>query len=254
MGQLVDLFAWDINFYTDTHPGDRWRVVVEKQYLDQQFFRYGRILAAEYSGRTVGTLRAFAHDPGAGGGPAQYYDERGQAIAKSFLKTPLRFVRISSKFDRKRFHPILHRTKAHLGVDYAAPTGTPIWASASGRVVECGSKPGSGNTVVIQHGNGLSTRYYHLQRFAAGMRAGRQVRQKDLIGYVGATGLATGPHLHFAVTKDGAFVDPTRLQSVREAAVPDRAAFQAAIRPFLQAFRGALPSPSQPTALPVAKQ
>jgi murein DD-endopeptidase MepM/ murein hydrolase activator NlpD len=254
VGQLVDLFAWDINFYTDTHPGDRWRVVVEKQYLDNQFFRYGRILAAEYSGRTVGTLRAFAHAPGAGGGPAHYYDERGQAIAKSFLKTPLRFVRISSKFDRKRFHPILHRTKAHLGVDYAAPTGTPIWASASGRVVECGSRPGSGNTVVIQHGNGLSTRYYHLQRFAAGMRAGRQVRQKDLIGYVGATGLATGPHLHFAVTKDGAFVDPTRLQSVREAAVPDRAAFQTAIRPYLQAFRSALPSPSQPTALPVAKQ
>lgn len=254
VSQLVDLFAWDINFYTDTHPGDRWRVVVEKHYLDKQFFRYGRILAAEYSGRTVGTLRAFAHAPGAGGGPLQYYDERGQAIAKSFLKTPLRFVRISSKFNRKRFHPILHRTKAHLGVDYAAPTGTPIWASASGRVVECGGKPGSGNTVVIQHGNGLATRYYHLQRFAAGMRAGRQVRQKDLIGYVGTTGLSTGPHLHFAVTRNGAFIDPTRLQSVREAAVPDRAAFLATIRPFLQSFRGALPPPSQSSGAPVAKQ
>ena len=254
VSQLVDLLAWDVNFYTDTHPGDRWRVVVEKQYLDKQFFRYGRILAAEYSGRTVGSVRAFAHDAGAGGGPAQYYDERGQAIAKSFLKTPLRFVRISSKFDRKRFHPILHRTKAHLGVDYAAPAGTPIWASAAGRVVECGSKPGSGNTVVIQHGNGLATRYYHLQRFAAGMRVGRQVRQKDLVGYVGATGLATGPHLHFAVTRDGVFVDPTRLQAVREASVPDRVAFQAAIRPYLQAFRGALPPPSQSPAQPVAKQ
>jgi murein DD-endopeptidase MepM/ murein hydrolase activator NlpD len=254
VSQLVDLFAWDINFYTDTHPGDRWRVIVEKHYLDRQFFRYGRILAAEYSGRSVGTLRAFAHGPGAGGGATQYYDERGQAIAKSFLKTPLRFVRISSKFDRKRFHPILHRTKAHLGVDYAAPTGTPIWASAAGRVVECSSRAGSGNTVVIEHGNGLTTRYYHLQRFASGMRAGRHVRQKDLIGYVGSTGLATGPHLHFAVTRNGAFVDPTRLQAVREPAVPDRAAFQAAIRPFLQAFRGALP-PSQPGApAPVARQ
>jgi murein DD-endopeptidase MepM/ murein hydrolase activator NlpD len=253
VSQLVDIFAWDINFYTDTHPGDRWRVVVEKQYLDSQFFRYGRILAAEYSGRAVGTLRAFAYAPGSGGGPTHYFDERGQAIAKSFLKTPLRFVRISSKFDRKRLHPILHRTKAHLGVDYAAPAGTPIWASAAGRVVECASKPGSGNTVVIEHGNGLATRYYHLQRFAAGMRAGRQVRQKDLIGYVGSTGLSTGPHLHFAVTNRGVFVDPTKLQAVREPSVGDRAAFLAAIRPFLQTFRGALPAPSQATALPVAK-
>ena len=105
-----------------------------------------------------------------------------------------------------------------------------------------------------QHGNGLATRYYHLQRFAAGMRAGRQVRQKDLIGYVGTTGLSTGPHLHFAVTKNGAFVDPTKLQAVREPPVPDRAAFMAAIRPFLQTFRGALPPPSQPPAAPVAKQ
>jgi murein DD-endopeptidase MepM/ murein hydrolase activator NlpD len=254
VSQLVDLFAWDINFYTDTHPGDRWRVVVEKQYLDDQFFRYGRVLAAEYSGRVTGTLRAFAHGPGASGGAAQYYDERGQAIAKSFLKTPLRFVRISSKFDRKRFHPILHRTKAHLGVDYAAPAGTPIWASASGRVVECSSKPGSGNTVVIEHGNGLATRYYHLQRFASGMRVGRQVRQKDLIGYVGTTGLSTGPHLHFAVTNRGVFVDPTRLQAVREPAVSDRNAFLATIRPFLQAFRGALAPPSPPPPVPMAKQ
>jgi murein DD-endopeptidase MepM/ murein hydrolase activator NlpD len=253
VSQLVDLFAWDINFYTDTHPGDRWRVVVEKQFLDDQFYRYGRILAAEYSGR-VGTFRAFAFGPGASG-PVHYYDERGQAIAKSFLKTPLRFVRISSKFDRKRFHPILHRTKAHLGVDYAAPTGTPIWASASGRVVECSSRPGSGNTVVIQHGNGLATRYYHLQRFASGMRVGRQVRQKDVIGYVGTTGLSTGPHLHFAVTQNGAFVDPTRLQSVREAPVPDRAAFQAAIKPLLQSLRGTpATAASSITPAPMAKQ
>jgi murein DD-endopeptidase MepM/ murein hydrolase activator NlpD len=257
VSQLVDIFAWDINFYTDTHPGDRWQVVVEKQYLDGQFFRYGRILAAEYAGRSMGTLRAFAFGSGAGG-PIQYYDERGQAIAKSFLKTPLRFVRISSKFDHKRFHPILHRTKAHLGVDYAAPAGTPIWASATGRVVECTSKPGSGNTVVIEHGNGFGTRYYHLQRFASGMRVGRQVRQKDLIGYVGSTGLATGPHLHFAMTRNGVFVDPTRLQSAREASVLDRAAYLTAIRPLLQTFRGVLPPAAVPVPparpVPVARQ
>jgi murein DD-endopeptidase MepM/ murein hydrolase activator NlpD len=171
----------------------------------------------------------------------RYFDEKGQAIAKSFLKTPLRFVRISSKFDRNRFHPILHRTKAHLGVDYAAPTGTPIWASASGKVVECVRKPGSGNTVVIQHGNGLATRYYHLNRFAPGMRAGRQVRQKELIGYVGTTGLSTGPHLHFALTKNGAFIDPTKLAAVREAPVADRDAFQAAIKQRLAMLNGRAP-------------
>jgi murein DD-endopeptidase MepM/ murein hydrolase activator NlpD len=240
VGQLVDIFAWDIDFYIDTHPGDHWKIVVEKHYLDNTFYRYGNILAAEYSGK-VGTFRAFAWNSADGRGPMRYFDEKGQAIAKSFLKTPLRFVRISSKFDRNRFHPILHRTKAHLGVDYAAPTGTPIWASASGKVVECVRKPGSGNTVVIQHGNGLATRYYHLHRFAPGMRAGRQVRQKELIGYVGTTGLSTGPHLHFAVTKNGAFVDPTKLAAVREAPVADRTAFQAAIKQRLAILNGRAP-------------
>jgi murein DD-endopeptidase MepM/ murein hydrolase activator NlpD len=237
VGQLVDIFAWDIDFYTDTHPGDRWRIVVEKHYLDHTFYRYGNILAAEYSGK-VGTFRAFAWNSADGRGPMRYFDEKGQAIAKSFLKTPLRFVRVSSKFDRNRFHPILHMTKAHLGVDYAAPTGTPIWASASGKVVECARKPGSGNTVVIQHGNGLATRYYHMSRFAPGMRAGRQVRQKELIGYVGTTGLSTGPHLHFAVTKNGAFVDPTKLTPIRESPVSDRNAFLAAIKQRLAVLNG----------------
>ena len=242
VSQLVDLFAWDINFYTDQHPGDRWRVVVEKHYLDNKFFRYGTLLAAEYSGR-AGTFRAFAFRPGDSRGPVRYYDEKGQAITKSFLKTPLRFVRISSKFDRKRFHPVLHRTKAHLGVDYAAPTGTPIWASASGKVVEVSRKPGSGNTVVIQHGAGLATRYYHLSKFAPGLRSGRQVRQKELIGYVGSTGMSTGPHLHFAVTKNGAFVDPTKLAAVREPPVADRAAFMASIKPWITAWKIGAPVP-----------
>jgi murein DD-endopeptidase MepM/ murein hydrolase activator NlpD len=242
-GQLVELFAWDINFYTDTHPGDRWRMVVEKNFLDGKFYRYGNILAAEYSGRT-GTFRAFAWSSASGRGPIHYFDEKGQAITKSFLKTPLRFVRVSSKFDRKRFHPVLHRTKAHLGIDYAAPTGTPVWASASGRVVECAHKPGSGKTVVIDHGGGLATRYYHLSRFASGMRAGRQVRQKEIIGFVGSTGLSTGPHLHFALTRNGVFVDPSKMQAVREAAVPDKAAFLAAIKPHLAALASGRGAPA----------
>jgi murein DD-endopeptidase MepM/ murein hydrolase activator NlpD len=230
---LVDLFAWDINFYVDTHPQDHWKVIVEKQYLGGQFYKYGHILAAEYGGK-AGTYRAFYWDPGSGGGggggKARYYDERGQSVAKTMLKSPLRFVRISSKFDRKRFHPVLHRTKAHLGIDYAAPTGTPVWASMGGKVVECQMKRGSGNTVVINHGGGLSTRYYHLSRFAKGLKAGQQVRQKQTIGYVGTTGLSTGPHLHFSVVKNGVFVDPSKMTPTREASVPNRAAFLAAIK------------------------
>jgi murein DD-endopeptidase MepM/ murein hydrolase activator NlpD len=238
VGLLVELFAWDVNFYIDTHPGDHWKVVVEKQYLGGQFYKYGRVLAAEYGGK-VGTFRSFywAGKDAPRDRPGKYYDEKGLAVSKTMLKTPLRFVRISSKFDRKRLHPILHVERAHLGIDYAAPVGTPVWASASGRVAEAGMKRGSGNTVVIAHANGLSTRYYHLSKFARGLRAGMQVKQKDVIGFVGTTGLSTGPHLHFSVTKNGAFVDPSKLQINRDAPVPDRGAFLDTIRPRIAAMK-----------------
>src|SRR4029079_6856858 len=245
VSMLVELLAWDVNFYVDTHPGDHWKVIVEKQYLSGQFYKYGRLLAAEYGGK-VGTFRAFFW---AGKGaprdrPGKYYDEQGQAVSKTMLKTPLRFVRISSKFDRKRFHPILHVEKAHLGIDYAAPVGTPVWASASGRVAECEMKRGSGNTVVIAHSNGLSTRYYHLSRFARGLHVGQQVKQKDVIGFVGTTGLSTGPHLHFSVTKNGAFVDPSKLAVNRDPPVPDRGAYLAAIGPRIAALKAMQTSPA----------
>ena len=242
VSHLVELFAWDVNFYIDTHPGDHWKVLIEKQYLGGQFYKYGRVLAAEYGGK-VGTFRAFfcAGKDAARDRPGKYYDAQGQSLSKSMLKTPLRFVRISSKFDRKRFHPILHVERAHLGIDYAAPVGTPVWASASGRVVEAGMKRGSGNTVVIAHSNGLSTRYYHLSKFARGLHAGQQVKQKDVIGYVGTTGLSTGPHLHFSVTKNGAFVDPSKLAVNRDAPVPDRGAYMAAIGPRIAAMKAIQP-------------
>jgi murein DD-endopeptidase MepM/ murein hydrolase activator NlpD len=235
---LVELFAWDVNFYIDTHPGDHWKVVVEKEYLGGQFYKYGHVLAAEYGGK-VGTFRAFywAGKDAPRDKPGKYYDERGQAVSKSMLKTPLRFVRISSKFDRKRFHPILHVEKAHLGIDYAAPTGTPVWASASGRVVEVGPLRGSGNTVIVAHANGLQTRYYHLSKFARGIHVGQQVKQKDVIGFVGMTGLATGPHLHFSVTKNGAFVDPSKLAVNRDPPVPDMGNFMNAVRPRIAALK-----------------
>jgi murein DD-endopeptidase MepM/ murein hydrolase activator NlpD len=235
---LVELFAWDVNFYIDTHPGDQWKVLIEKQYLGGQFYKYGRVLAAEYGGK-VGTYRAFfwAGKDAPRDRPGKYYDEKGQALSKSMLKTPLRFVRISSKFDRKRFHPILHVERAHLGIDYAAPVGTPVWASASGRVVEVGMKRGSGNTIVIAHSNGLATRYYHLSKYARGLHVGQQVKQKDVIGYVGTTGLSTGPHLHFSVTKNGAFVDPSKLAVNRDPPVPDPRAYLDAIRPRIATMK-----------------
>jgi hypothetical protein len=236
---MVDLFAWDINFYTDTHPGDHWKVVVEKQYLGDQFYKYGRLLAAEYSGKT-GTFRGFYWNPSGERGKGRYYDEHGQALAKSMLKTPLRFVRVSSKFDLKRFHPVLHIVKAHLGVDYAAPIGTPVWASMGGKVVQAEMMRGSGNTVVIQHGAGLQTRYYHLSRFAKNLKVGRPVQQKETIGYVGNTGLSTGPHLHFSVVKNGQFIDPAKVAVIREPGPANRVAFLAAIRPRVAALK-ALP-------------
>jgi murein DD-endopeptidase MepM/ murein hydrolase activator NlpD len=226
--QMIDVFAWDINFYADQHPGDRWRVLIEKQHIDNRFYRYGNLLAAEYSGK-VGTFRAYAWS--AGRGPVRYYDETGQAIARAFLKTPLRFVQVNSPFDRERFHPVLHTTNAHLGVDYSAPTGTPVWASASGKVIECAHKSGFGNTVVIEHGNGVRTNYYHLHKFAPGMRTGRHVRQKEMLGYVGSTGVLVGPpHLHFSVTKNGTFVDPLKMPVVRDPPVANRVAFLATIK------------------------
>lgn len=238
---MVDMFAWDINFYTDTHPGDRWKVVVEKQYLGGQFYKYGRLLAAEYSGRT-GTFRGFYWNPTDERGRGRYYDEKGQALAKTMLKTPLKFVRISSKFDLKRFHPVLHMVKAHLGVDYAAPIGTPVWASMAGKVVQAEMMRGSGNTIVIQHGNGLQTRYFHLSRFAKSLKVGKQVQQKETIGYVGTTGLSTGPHLHFSVVKNGQYIDPAQVSVMREAGPANRVAFLAAIRPRLAVLKGLPPA------------
>ncbi len=226
---IVDMFAWDINFYTDTHPGDRWKVVVEKQYLGGQFYKYGKLLAAEYSGKT-GTFRGFYWNPTGERGRGRYYDEKAQALAKSMLKTPLRYVRISSKFDLKRFHPILHTVRAHLGVDYAAPVGTPVWAPASGKVVQAEMMRGSGNTIVLLHANGLQTRYFHLSRFAKGLKPGKQVAQKEVIGFVGTTGLSTGPHLHFSVVKNGQYIDPDKLPLQREAGPANRVAYLDAIR------------------------
>jgi murein DD-endopeptidase MepM/ murein hydrolase activator NlpD len=219
---FVDVFAYDLDFYNDTHDGDTFRILVEKEYKGTEFLRYRRILAAEYKGK-AGTFRAFWWQaPGAKKG--RYYDGKGQSLERSMLKTPLKYARISSGFDRKRMHPILHTTRAHLGVDYAAPTGTPVWAAASGRIVSRGAAGGAGNMVVISHEGGLATVYMHLSKFAAGQKVGDRVEAKTVIGYVGTTGLSTGPHLHFGVKKNGSYIDPLKVVPTRSGGVSKKEA------------------------------
>jgi murein DD-endopeptidase MepM/ murein hydrolase activator NlpD len=234
VGWFVDTFAWDINFYIDSNAGDQFKIIVEKKLLGGKFYKYGRVLAAEYKGRT-GIYRAFWFQP-ADGSPGGYYTEHGESIVKSMLKTPLKYVRVSSAFDRHRFHPILHTERAHLGVDYAAPLGTPVWATAPGRVSFVGPRGGAGNAIILEHANGMSSTYMHLSRFARGLAVGQEVRQKQVIGYVGMTGLATGPHLHFSVRINGGFVDPLKLKPAREAPIADkyRTEFADAVAPRLQ--------------------
>ncbi|WP_428266685.1 peptidoglycan DD-metalloendopeptidase family protein [Haliangium sp.] len=215
---FVDVFAYDINFFTETRRGDKFRMVVEKEYLDGTFLRYRRVLAAEYSGH-VGTYQAFWWKvPGAHEG--HYFGADGSAVEKGLLKTPLKFSRISSKFNMNRMHPVLHKQRAHLGVDYAAPTGTPVWAAAGGRIVYRGWRGGAGNCVIIKHDNGLQTVYMHLSKFRAGQQVGQRVKSKTVVGYVGSTGLATGPHLHFAVKQNGHYIDPMTLKMARGPGVP----------------------------------
>jgi len=228
---VVDVFAWDIDFFKDTRPGDRFRVVVERLYVDEEFVRYGRILAAEYAGQK-GTFRVFWFDTdGDGEAVGEYYLEDGRSARKTFLATPLKFSRISSGYNRKRKHPILGYTRAHLAIDYAAPRGTPVWAMAAGKVVFARRKGPNGNLVVIDHGRKLRSYYAHLHRIRRGIKPGVRVEQKQLIGTVGSTGRATGPHLHFAVKQNGRALNPMKMKSKRGEPVAKRhrAAFDAMV-------------------------
>lgn len=220
---FVDVFAYDIDFFNDTQDGDTFRVVVEKELKGDELIAYKRILAAEYQGK-AGTFRTFYFNGG-------YYAEDGSSSEKTLLKTPLKFSRISSGFDRRRMHPILHTETAHLGIDYAAPTGTPVWAAASGVISHRGPAGGAGNLVMIRHDSGIETAYMHLSKFADGQKVGQRVAAKTVIGYVGTTGLSTGPHLHFGVKQKGAYIDPTKLVPMKGKGVPAKSleAFKAEV-------------------------
>lgn len=202
---LADVFAWDVDFNADIQKGDRIHVVID-EYRDQgRTVKYGNILAArlENGGRRY---EAFQFGDG-------YYDAKGNALKRDMLKSPVKFTRVSSGFSYRRFHPILGTNRSHLAVDYAAPAGTPIQAIANGRVTFSGANGGLGRYVEIRHVNGLATGYGHMSRIASAARSGTAVKQGDVIGYVGATGLATGAHLHFTMKRHGTPINPLRMRS-----------------------------------------
>jgi murein DD-endopeptidase MepM/ murein hydrolase activator NlpD len=206
---LAALFSGQIDFQSELQPGDSFEVLFEKATIEGDFAGYGSILGARFSndGRDYQAYRWV--NPGTG--KPGYYDEEGRSLKRTLLKSPLRFEpRITSGFSRRRLHPVHRRYRAHLGVDYAAPRGAPVVAVASGVVVSAGWAGGGGNQVRLRHASGLESYYLHLSSFAKGIRRGARVDQGQLIGRVGATGTATGPHLDYRLRKNGVFVDPRR--------------------------------------------
>jgi murein DD-endopeptidase MepM/ murein hydrolase activator NlpD len=208
--QLAELFRYDVDFAQELQRGDEFTLVVERLYRDGQFLRYGDIIAAEFTnaGHTYRAVRYTLPD-----GTTEYYTPDGKSLRRAFLKSPLPFSRISSGFG-VRWHPVLNRVKAHKGVDYAAPTGTPVRAAGNGRVAFRGVKGGYGNVIILRHGNGVETLYGHLSRFSKGLFVGKVVRQGDIIGAVGMTGMATGPHLHYEYRVNGVHKNPAKLKFV----------------------------------------
>lgn len=202
---LADIFAWDIDFFTEPRAGDRFRLLVEKKYLRGELIGYDRVLAAEYAQVDGDVFRAFRYE--FEDGDVGYYRADGTAVEKMFLKSPVKFASITSRYGMRR-HPILKYARAHKGVDYGAPRGTAIWAVGDGVVTWAGRRGGYGRFVEIRHENGLRTRYAHLNGYGRGIRRGVRVRQKQIIGYVGSSGLATGPHLHFEVMRGGRHTNP----------------------------------------------
>lgn len=220
--QLTEIFGSDIDFHRELQKGDEFKVVYEDLTLEGRSARSGRVLAVEFVNNSK-PYKAYWFAP-SGNRNAGYYNEEGRSLKKSFLRSPLAFSRISSGFTPRRFHPIQQRWKAHNGVDYAAPTGTPIMATASGTVKFSGWQNGYGNFVEIQHHSGYSTAYAHLSRFGKGVKVGQKVEQGDVIGYVGATGWATGPHLHYEFRVNRVPKNPLSI-TVAQAEPLDRNAF-----------------------------
>jgi murein DD-endopeptidase MepM/ murein hydrolase activator NlpD len=232
-----DVLAWDVDFYQDVRAGDRMRIVVERILADGKPLRFGEVLAVEYEGSATGRKALFRYtDPS---GQTSYFDEEGQSARRGFLKSPLKYAAVTSGFGSRK-HPILGYTRAHEGVDYGAPTGTPVWAVGDAQVKQAGWNGGCGKAVTLHHRNGYDTIYCHLSGIA--VSAGKTVTQKQVIGWVGETGLATGPHLHYAVKRGGVYVNPLQLKVPRGEPIPPAGleAYRTAIAPLRARLEGEL--------------
>lgn len=206
--QIADIFESEIDFHTDLRSGDHFNVIYEGSYHQGELLKSGEVLAAEFvnNGKTFLAVGFRGND-----GKMQYYTPEGKSLHKSFLRSPLEFTRVSSGFSVARYHPVLQKVRAHKGVDMAAPTGTRVKASGDAVVDFVGRKGGYGNVIVLKHNNGVSTVYGHLSRFAEGLRRGIKVSQGEIIGFVGMTGVATGPHLHYEFLLNGQHRDPMKV-------------------------------------------
>lgn len=233
--QLAEIFGWDIDFALDIREGDHFRVLYEQDYLDGEAINQSRILAAEFinQGKTFAAVRFTDSE-----GNSQYFAPDGRSMRKAFLRSPVDFSRISSRFKPERFHPVLGKKRPHRGVDYAAATGTPIKAAGDGKIIWRGTKGGYGRTVILQHGSNITTLYAHMSRYQKGLSNGSRVKQGQIIGYVGASGLATGPHLHYEFRVNEVHKNPltVALPAADPIAERERPAFQAESQRLLSAL------------------
>jgi len=259
--KLANVFAWDIDFVLDIREGDRFTAVYEQVYQDGKYLHDGDVLAAEFvnDGKVYRAVRFVTAS-----GSVGYYTPDGRPMRKAFLRAPVEFTRVSSVFNPHRMHPILNLIRGHMGTDYAAPTGTPVHAAGDGRVSFAGRRGGYGNAIVLAHTKGISTLYGHMSRFARNIRVGTHVQQGEIIGYVGMTGLATGPHLHYEYLVNGQHKNPQTvqlpgaeplradaLQKFRELAAPLLADLTPPGPPAQLASAATVPG--QPAAVPPAK-
>lgn len=230
--RLAQIFQWDIDFVLDLRKGDHFSMLIEERYVDGQFIGYGKILAAEFVNQGSRYRAVNYTDTN---GDSGFYSEAGQSMRKAFLRAPVEFSRISSNFSAARFHPIEKRVMPHRGIDYVAPTGTPVLASGDGRILKAMRTEPNGNFIVIQHNDDIQTKYLHLSKFGAGVTSGSRVRQGQIIGYVGSTGWATAPHLHYEFLVGGVHQNPRTvpLPKADPIAPRERARFDSLTAPLL---------------------
>lgn len=204
---LASIFEWEIDFFKDLRPGDRFVVLVEKKFIKDKYAGYGKILAADFYNQGKLKRAVYYNDGNKNKG---YYNEKGEGLERGFLRVPLNYSRISSRYSTSRLHPVLGYHRPHYGVDYAAPTGTPVKATASGIVKIKSRSKGNGNYIALRHPNGYETFYLHLNGFNRAIRQGSHVEQGQIIGYVGSTGYSTGPHLDYRIRKNGKWLNPLK--------------------------------------------